>query len=370
MFASLAHVQSLSRLLLAVFLASPLALQATTVNLQTSLGILSVELFDTAAPQTVANFLNYVNSGAYNNSFFHRSARGFVLQGGGYTWNPSADTWKAIPATPPVVNEFSSSRSNLRGTIAMAKLGGNPNSATSQWFINLADNSANLDTQNGGFTVFGQVSSGMTVVDALAALSTVNAGSPFDSLPVLSLPPSGVVTQQQLAMISTATVQPTATSVPVVEFYNTTLDHYFITANAAEASTIDSGGAGPGWIRTGNSFKSGGSAAVCRFYGSQSPGPNSHFYTVDANECASLKQMQASIPSTEKRWNFESLDFYSTPPSSGSCPAGTAPVFRAYNNGFTRGVDSNHRLTSSAVALQEVVARGWSNEGAVMCAPN
>ena len=84
MFASLAPVRRLSRLARWAFvalLASPLALQATTVNLQTSLGILSIELFDAAAPQTVANFLNYMNSDAYNNSFFHRSARGFVLQG-------------------------------------------------------------------------------------------------------------------------------------------------------------------------------------------------------------------------------------------------------------------------------------------------
>ena len=75
--------------------------------------------------------------------------------------------------------------SNIRGTIAMAKLGGDPNSATSQWFINLADNSANLDTQNGGFTVFGHVTgNGMSVADAIAMLNRVNVGSPFDALPV------------------------------------------------------------------------------------------------------------------------------------------------------------------------------------------
>ena len=122
-------------------------------------------------------------------------------------------------------------------------------------------------------------------------------------------------------------------------------------------------------MRTGNSFNSGGSNAVCRFYGSQSPGPNSHFYTVNPGECQSLKQLQASTPATEKRWNFESLDFVSSPPSNGACPSGTVAVYRAYNNGFARGVDSNHRLTTSGAAIQALVYRGWIDEGVVMCAP-
>ncbi len=158
--------------------------------------------------------------------------------------------------------------------------------------------------------------------------------------------------------------------VPVVEFYNTNLDSYFITADASEAAAIDGGSAGPGWSRTGNSFKSGGNTSVCRFYGSMSPGPNSHFYTLSGSECDGLKRLQASIPATEKRWNFESLDFVSTPATNQTCPIGTTPVYRAYNNGFARGVDSSHRITSSMSALQQVVARGWSNEGVVMCAPN
>lgn len=155
----------------------------------------------------------------------------------------------------------------------------------------------------------------------------------------------------------------------VIEFYNTDLDHYFITADATEAAAIDNGSAGPGWARTGNSFNSGGNASVCRFYGSQSPGPNSHFYTADAGECAYLKHLQANTPATEKRWNFEGLGFISTPPLGITCPAGTQPVYRAYNNGFTLGIDSNHRITSNIAAIQEVVMRGWDNEGVVMCAP-
>ena len=158
-------------------------------------------------------------------------------------------------------------------------------------------------------------------------------------------------------------------SMPVIEFYNTNLDNYFITADASEAAGIDGGSAGPGWIRTGNSFKSGGSTPVCRFYGSQIPGPNSHFYTLAGVECDGLKQLQAITPATQKRWNFESLDFISTPPTSGTCPTGTTPIYRAYNNGFARSVDSNHRFSSAAAAIQDVVMRGWINEGVVMCAP-
>ena len=159
----------------------------------------------------------------------------------------------------------------------------------------------------------------------------------------------------------------------VVEFYNTNLDHYFITADTNEAAGIDSGSAGPGWSRTGYSFNSGGSTSVCRFYGSQLPGPNSHFFTLAGSECDGLKQLQASTPDTEKRWNFESLGFVSSPPTTGgingTCPTGTQPVYRAYNNGFAKGVDSNHRIISSLTAIQEVVTRDWSDEGVVMCAP-
>ncbi|MBV5332369.1 hypothetical protein JZU54_02095, partial [bacterium] len=79
----------------------------------------------------------------------------------------------------------------------------------------------------------------------------------------------------------------------------------------------------------------------------------------------------ASTPETQKRWNFESFDFNSTPPVSGVCPSGSGmtPVYRAYNNGYARGVDSNHRITSNLAGIQQVVAQGWSNEGIVMCAP-
>ena len=161
---------------------SPPAL-ATDVTMRTPLGDIPIELFDETAPVTVANFLKYLRDGDYDYSFVHRSVLGFVIQGGGYTFinNIVAN----VPADPPIVNE--SELSNIRGTIAMAKLPGNPNSATSQWFINLKDNSAPLDTDNGGYTVFGQVTgNGMAVVDAINALPIWNAGSPFSELPLIN----------------------------------------------------------------------------------------------------------------------------------------------------------------------------------------
>jgi peptidyl-prolyl cis-trans isomerase A (cyclophilin A) len=141
----------------------------TVVEVKTSLGNFSIELFDSAAPATVANFLNYVEAGRYNGTFIHRSVPGFVLQGGFFVFNQLLNEVGGITLDPPVANEFN--QSNSRGTLAMAKLGGDPDSATSQWFVNLADNGANLDAQNGGFTVFGQViGDGMTVVDSIAGL--------------------------------------------------------------------------------------------------------------------------------------------------------------------------------------------------------
>jgi cyclophilin family peptidyl-prolyl cis-trans isomerase len=105
-----------------------------------------------------------------------------VIQGGGYTWDMPQNLINAVPKLAPVANEFNIARPNIRGAISMAKLGGETNSATSEWFINLADN-PDLNTQNGGFAVFGQVkASSMAVVDAIAALPRVDVGSPFDSL--------------------------------------------------------------------------------------------------------------------------------------------------------------------------------------------
>jgi len=149
----------------------------TQLRMQTDLGVVDIELFDTQAPLTVQNFLNYVNSGAYDGTFIHRSVPGFVVQGGGYIFNPANGDFFGsgtghIPVGAPVNNEADPvNRPNLRGTLAMAKTS-DPNSATSEWFFNLVDNPSLDDPNNsGGFAVFGQViGNGMALWDDVAAL--------------------------------------------------------------------------------------------------------------------------------------------------------------------------------------------------------
>ena len=194
------QLKSLSPLLLVSFtalllggIAGPIE-QAVgqTVVFQTNLGDIEVELRPDAAPIAVANFLSYVNSPAgsnYENTFFHRAVVGLdlsIVQGGGF-FVPVNNVAAAVPTQPPIVNEFGIS--NTRGTIAFAKMALNPDSATNQWFFNTADNSANLDFQNGGFTVFGSVISGMDVVDKIQGLDTFNldAADPgvFDDVPLI-----------------------------------------------------------------------------------------------------------------------------------------------------------------------------------------
>jgi len=170
--------------LLVLLLVLPHAAMATIVLVETDLGTVEINLYDNATPATVTNFLNYVNSGAFTDSIVHRSVPGFVIQGGGFITDINAQV-SNITTNPAVTNE--PVYSNVRGTIAMAKLGNDPNSATSQWFINLANNAANLDGQNGGFTVFGEVTEGMDVVDSIAVLPSYDFGSvlpAFTDLPL------------------------------------------------------------------------------------------------------------------------------------------------------------------------------------------
>lgn len=178
----LSQSKRLSALILSVALTLPNAALATVVEVQTVSGNFQVNLFDQTTPETVENFLSYVNAGGYANNVVHRTQPGFVMQAGGFSYN------NAFPPSPiqtgaAVVNE--PVLSNVRGTIAMAKVGGNPNSATSQWFINVNNNSANLDVQNGGFTVFGQViGDGMDVVDAITNTPNFNFDEAFTTIPL------------------------------------------------------------------------------------------------------------------------------------------------------------------------------------------
>jgi peptidyl-prolyl cis-trans isomerase A (cyclophilin A) len=165
-------------------LAAVLGAQTTPspqVRFKTNIGDIDVTLFPDSAPLTVANFLNYVNKGAYTSSIIHRSVPGFIIQGGGFQLVGGSPA--PIASDAAVTNEYKIS--NTRGTIAMAKLDGNPNSATNQWFFNLVDNASNLDNANGGFTVFGKISNpnGLTTMDAIAKLPIQNLGAPLDTVP-------------------------------------------------------------------------------------------------------------------------------------------------------------------------------------------
>jgi peptidylprolyl isomerase/peptidyl-prolyl cis-trans isomerase B (cyclophilin B) len=138
------------------------------VVLETSKGNITLELMPKAAPISVANFLNYVKTGAYDGTIFHRVIPGFMIQGGGFDAN-----MQKRPTNAPIRNEANNGLKNMRGTIAMARTG-DPQSATSQFFINTADNDAlNFwgETSAGwGYAVFGKVVSGMDVVDAIVSV--------------------------------------------------------------------------------------------------------------------------------------------------------------------------------------------------------
>lgn len=149
---------------------APAADEKPVVIIETSAGTITVELDPAKAPKTVENFLKYVDKGFYEGVVFHRVIPGFMIQTGGMTETNNTLKPKLEGAFPPVVNESGNGLSNLRGTLAMARTN-NPNSATSQFFINLVDNT-NLDNYGGGYCVFGKVTAGMDVVDAIAKAET------------------------------------------------------------------------------------------------------------------------------------------------------------------------------------------------------
>ena len=192
------------------------------VIFQTNFGDIPIELFADQAPNTVASFLDYVDDDDYINSFIHRSIPGFVIQGGGFT--TSQETFvqgttvvSAVPTNPPILNEGNGvgNRSNVRGTISTAQQGGNINTFTSQWFVNLADN-LNLDAVP--HVVFGNVLD-MTVPDLIAALTTFNitaetGNGALTDTPLDDTPASG---NGKLVVVSSViySIVPSSTSVDV-----------------------------------------------------------------------------------------------------------------------------------------------------------
>ncbi|MEW6120274.1 MAG: peptidylprolyl isomerase [Pseudomonadota bacterium] len=150
------------------------------VQIETSQGTIVVELFPGNAPQSVGNFLNYAQSGFYDGLIFHRIIPGFMIQGGGMTPDMTEK-----PKNAPIRNEADNGLKNLRGTLAMARTM-EPHSASSQFFINVADNAflnhRGQSIEGWGYAVFGQVVEGMDVVDAIVAAPRGRVG-PHDDVP-------------------------------------------------------------------------------------------------------------------------------------------------------------------------------------------
>jgi cyclophilin family peptidyl-prolyl cis-trans isomerase len=170
----------ISAFVLGILAAVPALAAKPQVELDTTAGTIRLELYPDAAPKTVENFLQYVRDGHYSGTQFHRVIKGFMVQGGGY----DANFWEKPTRAPiPIEAEASAKAglSNVPGTVAMARTG-NPNSATSQFFINVGDNKRldfrSPNAQGYGYTVFGKVVSGMDVVNRIANAPT-GAGGRF-----------------------------------------------------------------------------------------------------------------------------------------------------------------------------------------------
>lgn len=143
----------------------------TMVDMKTSMGNIEIELFDDKAPISAKNFESYVKSNFYTGTIFHRVIPGFMVQGGGLEANMVEKSTKA-----PIVNEASNGLKNTRGTLAMARTS-DPNSASSQFFINVADNNfLNKSAMDAGYAVFGKVTKGMDIVDKIVSVPTGNYG--------------------------------------------------------------------------------------------------------------------------------------------------------------------------------------------------
>ena len=191
----------------------------------------------------------------------------------------------------------------------------------------------------------------------------------------------------QVPALSALTLPPPVVEGIIVEYSNTRDfpeapgGHFFYSSDPAEQHVIDSGPLGH-FQRTGRTFNAGGYVPVCRFYGSQTPGPNSHFFSADQSECAGLKALQRTpTPTDVPQWNSEGNGFYAVAAVTAangtrSCLTGTVPVYRAYNNAFAKGGkrnawDSNHRFSTSHADIDQLVAnQGWTDEGIAFCAPN
>ena len=188
--------------------------------------------------------------------------------------------------------------------------------------------------------------SGDPVARALSTRMTSVAGGGADVLEQDYIAPSSAASDERIA----------------VEYYNASLDHYFFTAEPAEAAMLDAGVIVPGWTRTHYDFKvrpvgDPRGLYACRFFGTPGIGPNSHFFTINHDECALVR--------ANPFWTFEGLAFNADPPALDQCPADRVPVIRLYNNG--KGGQANHRYLTSHSTIGDMLGQGWIIEGPVFC---
>jgi cyclophilin family peptidyl-prolyl cis-trans isomerase len=219
----------------------------SVVRIKTTIGTVDVEMYDIDKPETVKNFLKYIRSGRYKSSFFHYLEPGGLVQGGGFFLDTTGEgpSLAAVKPFPPIRNEFGTGAhySNRFGTISMAKAGSDPNSATSNWFINLGNNTG-LDLGNGGYTVFGKAISGIKVLkrfnrtfadnnekaDVVTDQSEALGSAVFAALPLLrpALRTDNLI-YTDLSILSTGT---TATLVPRDSRIETTTASYLVRGRA------------------------------------------------------------------------------------------------------------------------------------------
>ncbi len=214
----------------------------SAARFETTSGSFDIIFYPTDAPLTVHNFMDYMDAGKYDTMFFHRAAKDFVVQGGGYQYDSATDTFAEVEKSPAVTNE--TKISNTRGTVAMAKSGGDPNSATSEWFVSLKDNTANLDQQNGGFTVFGRVpESGMAVFDAINEMPSTTYEFPLTSGPK-ELTDVPVDADEAPAVLDPATLVKitSAGAVPLLTYSVVSLDPEIATAAISDGQLVVAGG--------------------------------------------------------------------------------------------------------------------------------
>ncbi len=212
-------------------------------------GVFTMELYDGVAPLTVQNFLNYIQGTGpagdeYLNSFFSRLVPGFVLQGGGFSAGTDAAPLTGaalgthITTFPTVHNEFG--LSNTQWTVALAKTGQGPSTGTSEFYINLADNSSNLDQQNGGFTVFGKIISGTDVIQKIASLNTGSLVSATGNGALSDVPNTSGVPGQ------------TPTTSQLVKFTDISVSHHDGTSPSYTFAVTDTDASGI--LKSGNPF--------------------------------------------------------------------------------------------------------------------